>query len=671
MKLKKSITCMLVSICFVLTFSSAVAFAAEPVSPVIKVSSGYWNPEYTQIGRDETNYNEFFREPGTVTISATDTEGNLDKLYYYISGEALTAAQMADIDVWVEIENGGTIAFPFDASAVNEYVICAKAVDKSGNAKYTSSNVLVYDSVAPVMHDISYDDEGNTYFYVTDDYLLQALTGTTVLTPIETSADGRTTKYVFPPDNQVHFIYVQDQSKTYVFERIEAYHVYNVTIPAEQTGYTISPVNDANRVRYQDKYTFTLAVDERYEKTDAFAVKANGTVIEEKDGKYTITVEEDNVITVEGVADVTAPSGEIKVKENGWKTFNSDITFNIFDRDQYDVTITAEDAGAGVKSIEYLVSATEISEEDIRTADGWTEYSAFRIENEGEYIIYAKITDNSGNVTYLNSEGLIIDKTVPVVSGIEQNKTYCSAVEVTVHDNYNGVAVTLGGSEIALTDGKFTVAPAEGTQTVVVTDKAGNTMTYTITVNNGHTFEWITDKEAAEGIAGSMHEECSVCGYKKDAVEIPALPIPEYPSVVKKTDGGKVEIDNPNPQPGDEVTVTPKPEDGKKVDKIIVTDKDGNPVEIIDNGDGTFTFVQPEDGEVTIKVIFKKEKPGKEETETEKETEKETDKPSPDKTDSVKTGDNSHIWLWLVLLIEASGVIIITTISDKKIKNLK
>ena len=37
-----------------------------------------------------------------------------------------------------------------------------------------------------------------------------------------------------------------------------------------------------------------------------------------------------------------------------------------------------------------------------------------------------------------------------------------------------------------------------------------------------HTFEWVTDKEATETEAGSQHEECSVCGYKKAAVEIPA-----------------------------------------------------------------------------------------------------------------------------------------------------
>ena len=36
-----------------------------------------------------------------------------------------------------------------------------------------------------------------------------------------------------------------------------------------------------------------------------------------------------------------------------------------------------------------------------------------------------------------------------------------------------------------------------------------------------HTFKWVTDKEATATEKGSKHEECSVCGYKKAAVEIP------------------------------------------------------------------------------------------------------------------------------------------------------
>lgn len=37
-----------------------------------------------------------------------------------------------------------------------------------------------------------------------------------------------------------------------------------------------------------------------------------------------------------------------------------------------------------------------------------------------------------------------------------------------------------------------------------------------------HQFEWVIDKEATATEKGSKHEECTVCGYAKEAVEIPA-----------------------------------------------------------------------------------------------------------------------------------------------------
>ena len=61
-----------------------------------------------------------------------------------------------------------------------------------------------------------------------------------------------------------------------------------------------------------------------------------------------------------------------------------------------------------------------------------------------------------------------------------------------------------------------------------------------------HTFKWVTDKEATATDKGSRHEGCTVCGYKKAAVEIPA------------TGSGNGSADQPNkpgntssPQTGD------------------------------------------------------------------------------------------------------------------------
>lgn len=57
-----------------------------------------------------------------------------------------------------------------------------------------------------------------------------------------------------------------------------------------------------------------------------------------------------------------------------------------------------------------------------------------------------------------------------------------------------------------------------------------------------HTFKWVIDKDATTTEAGSKHEVCTVCGYEKAAVEIPATGTPTDP-----TDPG----DNNNPSGGD------------------------------------------------------------------------------------------------------------------------
>ena len=82
----------------------------------------------------------------------------------------------------------------------------------------------------------------------------------------------------------------------------------------------------------------------------------------------------------------------------------------------------------------------------------------------------------------------MLDGTSPVITGIENGKTYCEAQTVTVDEKYVDT-VTVNGKKFTLDEsGSFTLAPADGEQKIVVTDKAGNTAEMTVTVNDGHTF---------------------------------------------------------------------------------------------------------------------------------------------------------------------------------------
>ena len=77
----------------------------------------------------------------------------------------------------------------------------------------------------------------------------------------------------------------------------------------------------------------------------------------------------------------------------------------------------------------------------------------------------------------------------------------------------------------------------------------------------------------------------------KDDIEIPAHP------------GGKVEVTPKNPDAGDKVTVSPKPQAGKEVRSVVVTDKDGNKIEVRRNEKGEFEFTMPEE-DVEVDVVF-------------------------------------------------------------------
>ena len=213
-------------------------------------------------------------------------------------------------------------------------------------------------------------------------------------------------------------------------------------------------------------------------------------------------------ITVKALwKDSEKPTGEIKISGNSWKAFLNNITFGLFFKDTQTVTITAADNSGETVTVEYLLSAKELTKAEL---DGmtFTAYTApFGIDPDNEYIIYVRLTDTAGNMDYICSDGIVLDGTSPVISGIEAGKTYCAAQTVTITEKYVDT-VTVNGTEVTLDEnGSFTLAPADGEQKIVVTDKAGNTAEMTVTVNDGHTFgEWTSNGD------GTHTRQCTADG---------------------------------------------------------------------------------------------------------------------------------------------------------------
>ena len=237
---------------------------------------------------------------------------------------------------------------------------------------------------------------------------------------------------------------------------------------------------------------------------------------------------EDLTITAQW-RDIAVPTGEIKIAENGWKSFFNTITFDLFFKDAQTVTVTAADNSGEAVKIEYLLSDKALTESELAGMT-FTAYSApFSINPDNEYVIYAKLTDTSGNVAYINTNGIVLDATVPVISGIEAGKTYCAAQTVTVTEKYIST-VKVNGTEVRLDkNSQFALSPASGKQTIVVTDKAGNETRVTVTVNNGHTYEWESEN-------GQYWQKCKFCNHETAKKDIPTINISGADKVCRTQD---------------------------------------------------------------------------------------------------------------------------------------
>ena len=234
------------------------------------------------------------------------------------------------------------------------------------------------------------------------------------------------------------------------------------------------------------------------------------------DREIPTTMPAENITLKARWKDIEKPTGEIVIGTNKWQEFLNKITFGLFFKDTQEVTINAAD-NSGTVFISYLVTDQDLSEAELQSLvfSGYEE--PFRINPNGEYIVYAMLVDTSLNITYLRSDRITLDNVQPVITGIENGKTYCEAQTVTVDEKYVDT-VTVNGTEVTLDkNNSFTLSPADGEQRIIVTDRAGNTAEMTVTVNDGHTYgEWVsngdgthTRKCTVDGCTGSEIKDCS------------------------------------------------------------------------------------------------------------------------------------------------------------------
>lgn len=282
-------------------------------------------------------------------------------------------------------------------------------------------------------------------------------------------------KYTVQPDNREHTITATDIAGNTVTYRVNFFKIYNVTLPTG-AGYKIFTVSAETTVRHGYAYDFIVQTNDGYSRTENFKVLVNGNKLDElwsdaNSASFAVTsVSEDLVITVEGIEDITAPEVEVNINGNSFKDFINRITFGLFFKSPKTVYITANDFGSGIKTVEYLLSEVPFADKDAITGD-WTELTFennqahFNIEADQKAFVYVRVTDNSGNIAVVNSDGVVLYTDVEAISdarivtiGSDFDITYNLRMNGnTVSEVYNGTEKLNATDYYATANGSFTL----------------------------------------------------------------------------------------------------------------------------------------------------------------------------------------------------------------------
>lgn len=397
-------------------------------------------------------------KPHVPTATVTNTVGD-DKCKVTVSGEqtevgtyTATATELSDSNYKLPVQN--TVTF--------EIVKAHREAPTSVTATGTTYKGGTDGKLNNVDSSMEYRKDGENEW--------RSITGDTV--------EGLSTGKYYVRYKDSNNYYASSEKEVYVANGQEI----KVKVPASQVGYTLSVSNTV--VDYNESSTLTFTLNKGYSKTKNFAVKVNGETVQlDNNNQYTINnIQKNTNITVEGVADITAPDTEIKVSNKTWKSILNKITFGLFFKETQKAEITATDEGSGVNKYYYYVdksgSEKSLTEKQLQAVD-WKEGTSVTFSEDSNYVIYAKVTDKAGNIKYVSTDGIVIDTIAPQVSGVESNQTYTKTQTFTVTDN-NLDTVKVDDKVVT----SYTLVPKKGTYTIEVTDKSGNKTTLNnITVN--------------------------------------------------------------------------------------------------------------------------------------------------------------------------------------------
>ena len=335
----------------------------------------------------------------------------------------------------------------------------------------------------------------------------------------------------------------RDYSLNAIYEQNEALTLYPVW--EERSDYTVhivnrdgSTVTELNNVKWTDEIWKLLTPTPTRENGELLKRLLLGTSIVyggDTYGKFA-TGGEDSLTFIAVWDDAFASRSTISVGDSQWTGYRADASERFF-RDDQTVTLTVSHPEE-LLYFQYAVSDQlfengSVAARKLSFVDytGTFSTASLNLEEGKPYVIYGFLFTEFKSEIVINTDKIIIDKTAPAITGAKDGDVFCGEGDktLTVTDRYLNT-VTVNGAPVTPNEqGQITLTDARTPQTVVATDKAGNSTTLTVTVHASHSYKWQTEN-------GQYWGECEFCGNKVEKKDLPTLTIISPDAVCRTQD---------------------------------------------------------------------------------------------------------------------------------------
>ena len=335
----------------------------------------------------------------------------------------------------------------------------------------------------------------------------------------------------------------KDYSLNAIYEQNEALTLYPVW--EERSDYTVRIVNrdgttvtELKNVKWTDEIWKLLTptpTRENDERLQALLIGNRRVMGGETYGDFA-TGGEDSLTFIAFWSGVFIDYSTISVGDSQWTGYRADASERFF-RDDQTVTLTVSHPEE-LLYFQYAVSDQlfengSVAARKLSFVDytGTFSTASLNLEEGKPYVIYGFLFTEFKSEIVINTDKIIIDKTAPTITGAKDGDVFCGEGDkaLTVTDRYLNT-VTVNGAPVTPNEqGQITLTDARTPQTVVATDKAGNSTTLTVTVHASHSYKWQTEN-------GQYWGECEFCGNKVEKKDLPTLTIISPDAVCRTQD---------------------------------------------------------------------------------------------------------------------------------------